>query len=287
MPYIDPHIHMVSRTTDDYERMALAGCVAVSEPAFWPGFDRASPQGFLDYFRQLTEFEPLRAAQFDIRHHCWLCINPKEAEDLALARDVIRLIPPLLDRPTVLGIGEVGLNKNSRNELTILEEQIDLAASARQLLLVHTPHLEDKLKGTRLILDAIRSDGRIEPHRVLIDHVEEHTVRMVLDRGHWAGMTLYPETKCTPQRAVDILEQFGTERLCVNSAGDWGPSDPLAVPRCQRELLRRGHRPDIVRRICFDNPRAFLSQSGKFAFAPHADAPPAADARTQDSSADA
>lgn len=267
MKYIDPHIHMVSRTTDDYERMALAGCVAVTEPAFWAGFDRSSPEGFLDYFRQLTTFEPARAARHNIRHHCWLCINPKESEDLTLAREVIGLIPRFLDAPTVLGIGEIGLNKNSRFELTVLEEQIALAARHNQLILVHTPHLEDKLKGTRLIMDALRRNGEISPARVLIDHVEEHTVGMVLDRGFWAGMTLYPDSKCTPQRAADIIETFGSERLWINSAGDWGCSDPLAVPRCRQEMLRRGHSPESVSRICFDNPLRFLSQSPRFSIA--------------------
>jgi predicted metal-dependent TIM-barrel fold hydrolase len=94
--YIDPHVHMVSRTTDDYQRMALAGCVAITEPAFWAGYDRSSPQGFFDYFRQLTDFEPKRAAQYGIRHHTWLCINPKEAEDPVFAREVIALIPQFL-----------------------------------------------------------------------------------------------------------------------------------------------------------------------------------------------
>lgn len=264
MRYIDPHIHMVSRTTDDYQRMALAGCVALTEPAFWAGYDRNSPQGFFDYFRLLTEQEPKRAAGFGIRHHCWLCINPKEAEDLTLAREVIALIPQFLDRPGVLGIGEIGLNKNSRNELTILEEQIALAARHDQMVLVHTPHLEDKRKGTRLIIDALRRSGAIRPERVLIDHVEEHTVRMVLDAGFWAAMTLYPDTKCTPQRAADIFETVGTERLCMNSAGDWGPSDPLAVPKALRELSRRGHGAAVLQRVGFENPRAFLSQNPKF-----------------------
>ncbi|MEM0983701.1 MAG: TatD family hydrolase [Planctomycetota bacterium] len=264
MRYIDPHIHMVSRTTDDYERMALAGCVAITEPAFWAGFDRSSPEGFRDYFRQLTEIEPKRAAAYGIRHHCWLCINPKEAEDPAFAREVIEIIPEFLDKPGVLGIGEIGLNKNSKNELEILEAQIDLAAKHDRLVLVHTPHLEDKLKGTKLILDAIRRDGRIDPGRVLIDHVEEHTVGIVLDGGFWAGMTLYPETKCTPQRAADIIEMVGTERIWINSAGDWGPSDPLSVPKCQREMLRRGHKLETVEQISFGNPRAFLSQSPAF-----------------------
>jgi predicted metal-dependent TIM-barrel fold hydrolase len=262
--YIDPHIHMVSRTTDDYARMALAGCVAITEPAFWAGYDRSSPQGFYDYFRQLTDTEPKRAANYGIKHHTWLCINPKEAEDPVFAREVIALIPQFLNKPNVLGIGEIGLNKNSRNELTILEEHIALADRMNQLILVHTPHLEDKLKGTKLIIDAIKRNGRISPGRVLIDHVEEHTVKIVLDAGFWAGMTLYPDTKCTPQRAADIIEQYGTERLWINSAGDWGHSDPLAVPKAQQEMRRRGHCEETIRTISFDNPRKFLGQSGKF-----------------------
>ena len=267
MRYIDPHIHMVSRTTDDYQHMAQAGCVAVTEPAFWAGFDRSSPEGFFDYFRQLTEVEPNRAAAYGIQHFSWICINPKEAEDPGFAREVISLIPQFLKEDNVLGVGEIGLNKNTKNELAILEEQIDLAAKHRQLILVHTPHLEDKLKGTRLILDVIKKHGGIDHGRVLIDHVEEHTVELALDAGFWAGMTLYPDSKCSPQRAVDIIEMYGVERLWINSAGDWGHSDPLAVPKCHMELRRRGHAAETVARISFENPVTFLSQCPKFRIA--------------------
>ena len=264
MSYIDPHIHMVSRTTDDYERMAQAGCVAITEPAFWAGFDRSSPQGFYDYFRQLTDSEPRRAAEYGISHFTWLAINPKEAEDPGFAKEVMALIPEFLDKPNVLGIGEIGLNKNSRNELEILELHIAMAADRDQLILIHTPHLEDKLKGTRLIMDAVRNNTAIDRGRVLIDHVEEHTIGPVLDQGFWAGMTLYPETKCTPQRAADIVEMYGTERLWINSAGDWGPSDPLAVPKARLEMKRRGHSAETIARISYDNPRSFLGQCPKF-----------------------
>src|SRR5208283_4055661 len=172
MRFIEPHAHMVSRTTDDYLSLAAAGCEAVCEPAFWAGFDRGSAAGFDDYFSQLTVHEPRRAAKFGLPHFTWLCLNPKEAEDLKLAAEVIELIPEFLDCPNVLGIGEIGLNRNSRNELKVFEQQVDLAARYRQLILVHTPHLEDKLKGTRLIIDALQSDRRIQPGRVIIDHVE-------------------------------------------------------------------------------------------------------------------
>jgi uncharacterized protein len=264
MKYIEPHAHMVSRTTDDYERMAIAGCEVVCEPAFWAGFDRRSVDGFHDYFCQLTEHEPKRAAKFGLKHLSWLCINSKEAEDVKLAEEVIALIPKFLDRPNVLGIGEIGLNKNSRNELRVLEMQVDLAARHKQLILVHTPHLEDKLKGTRLILDVLKSDQRIQPERVIIDHVEEHTVELVLNAGMWAGMTLYPETKCTPARAIDILETYGSEKIWMNSACDWGVSDPLAVPKTAREMKRRGHLAAAIEKIIFQNPKMFLGQSLHF-----------------------
>src|SRR3982750_2840340 len=174
MRYIEPHGHMVSRTTDDYQDMATAGCMAVCEPAFWAGFDRSSARGFYDYFRQLTDFEPKRAAKFGLQHYTWLCINPKESEDVKLADEVLAIIPEFMDRPNVLGIGEIGLNKNSRNEISVFEKHVDLALRLNQLILVHTPHLEDKLKGTRLIID-IFANQKINAARVLIDHVEEHT----------------------------------------------------------------------------------------------------------------
>lgn len=266
MYFIDPHVHMISRTTDDYERMARMGCVALSEPAFWAGFDRGSAAAFHDYFRQLTDFEPKRAAQSGIQHYTWLCINAKEAENVALSREVIKLIPEFLDMPNVLGIGEIGLNKNTLNESTIFEEQLDLALSRRELVLIHTPHLKDKYRGTRMIVDMLRSDQRTEPSRVLIDHVEEHTVALAKEHGFWCGMTLYPLTKCTPARALDIIEKYGDDRVCVNSAGDWGPSNPCAVPDFIVEMRRRGYPESKIRKIVYDNPLEFFRQAKNFKF---------------------
>ena len=255
---------MVSRTTDDYRALAQAGCVAVTEPAFWAGFDRRGPEAWADYFDQLTRHEPVRAAAFGIRHYCWLCINPKEAHDTAAARRVIDLIPPLLERPTVLGIGEIGLNRNTAAELEIFNAQLDLAADHNQLVLVHTPHLEDKRRGTRLILEALERHGRLDPARVLIDHVEEHTVGDVLARGFWAGLTLYPQTKATPDRAADMIERHGHDRLWANSACDWGEADALAVPRLRHTLRMRGHPPSLIDQVTLHNPATFLAQSGRF-----------------------
>lgn len=264
MEYVDLHAHMVSRTTDDYTQMALTGCVAVTEPAFWPGWDRSSADGFEDYFRQLTEFEPKRAGQYGIQHFTWLCLNPKEAEDRELTRQVLPRVAAYLDRPTVLGIGEIGLNRVTRNELATFRDHVELAIEHDQMIHIHTPHLEDKYKGTKVIVETLARDARIDPNRVMIDHAEEHTIDMILSNGFWTGLTLYPQTKVSPERAVDMIEMHGPERVCVASACDWGPSVPVAVPTFIMTMRRRGHAEGLIRQVVYDNPAAFLGQCSKF-----------------------
>lgn len=172
-----------------------------------------------------------------------------------------------LDRPTVLGIGEIGLNKNSRNELTIFREQLELAIRHKQLVLIHTPHLADKVKGTRLTLDLLK-ELNAPPERSWVDHVEEHTIREVLDAGYWAGLTLYPLTKMSPRRAVDILERYGIRRIMVNSSADWGPSNPFTLFECIMEFRRRNHTEQETLDTFHNNPAHFLGQNRKFDIRP-------------------
>src|SRR5258708_7213091 len=235
MKYIDLHAHMVSRTTDDYEQMALTGCVALTEPAFWAGFDHLSPVVFANYFNRLTSFEPTRAAKYGIQHYCWLCLNPKEGEDRELARHVLDLIPRFLDRPNVLGIGEIGVNRVTRNEIATFIDHVDLALRYNQLIHIHTPHLEDKYKGTKVIVDTLVDNRRIEPGRVMVDHAEEHTIGMILDRGFWRG-----------------------------GGWDGAPSRPTAIPHFVLEMRRRGHSDRLIHKVVYENPIEFLSQSPKF-----------------------
>ena len=188
----------------------------------------------------------------------------KRLKNVSLSREVIAMIPEFLECKNVLGIGEIGLNKNTRNEATIFMEHVDLAVKYKQQILIHTPHLEDKYQGTRMILDMLMDDSRIDRSRVLVDHVEEHTIEHVLENGFWAGMTLYPVSKCTPQRAADMIERYGPERLMANSAGDWGPSKPTAIPDLIMELKKRGHSKELIQRVVYENPMTFFSQSRPF-----------------------
>ncbi len=268
MKVIEPHIHMIARTTQDYERMARMHTVACCEPAFWAGYDRASAQAFYDYFKHISEFEPTRAAQYLIQHYCYVCINPKEAEDLELSREVISFLPEFLDKPTVLGVGEIGLNLNTRNEMTVFAEQAELAIERGLLMWIHTPHLKDKLKGTKMIVEYLNGHGSVDPEMVAFDHVEEHTIKMIRDGGYWASMTIYPVTKNSPGRVVDTVEMFGIDHMMVDASGDWGPSDPRTLHDAIFEMRRRGHKEENIETLFYNNPCYFLGQSGKFKFKP-------------------
>jgi len=239
MRIIDPHCHMYSRTVDDYENMVLCGIEALVEPSFWLGNDRQHAGSFYDYFNHISEWEPKnRAEKRGMKHFCTIGMNPKEAENIELAREVIKGMLPFLDRPTAVGIGEIGFNNITPNEEKILAEQLELAKKMDVPVIIHTPH-NNKLEGTLRTISLCKEIG-VTPERINIDHNTEETIQHTLDGGFYAGITMYPRTKCTPQRARDMVERFGSERILLNSACDWEISDPLTVPKAARLMLRTG-----------------------------------------------
>ncbi len=261
MKIFDPHCHMISRITDDYEKMAVAGVVAILEPSFWLGEPRKYAGTFYDYFDHITHFEVERAAQYGIRHFATIGVNPREANDLELAREVLKRLPEWFARPTVVGVGELGFDLSTDAEEEILRAQMELAFEAGLPVLIHTPH-RNKLEGTLRTIQVIK-DMKLDPERILIDHNTEETIQACRDEGFWCGHTVYPVTKLSPERATRIFEEHGTERMLVNSSCDWGPSDPLSVPRTSLEMRKRGFSAADVQKVVWENPVKFYSKSGK------------------------
>ena len=181
MRFIDPHIHMSARTTDDYERMAAAGIVAIIEPAFWLGQPRTQVGSYIDYMSSLVGWERFRAAQFGIRHYCTIGLNSKEANNEGLAEQVLEVLPRYLMKEGVVAVGEIGYDDQTPVEDKYYRAQISLAKEFDMLVQVHTPHRDKKSGTTRSMVVAIEMG--MDPERVVIDHNNEETVQEVLDRG--------------------------------------------------------------------------------------------------------
>jgi predicted metal-dependent TIM-barrel fold hydrolase len=257
----DPHIHMTSRTTADYEAMAAAGIRVVLEPAFWLGQPRTHVGTFEDYFSSLVGWERFRAGQFGIHHVCTMGLNPKEANDPRVAPGVIELLPRYLEKEGVVAIGEIGYDDMTPAEEKYFALQIELARKHDLPILIHTPH-RDKKRGTERSIALVR-EQRFPEDKVLVDHNTEETLPLVLDTGCWAGHSIYPHTKMDEDRMVKLVQTYGAERIIVNSAADWGVSDPLKVPKTAARMREAGIAEATIDKIVWHNPVAFFAQSGR------------------------
>ncbi|MFB0840580.1 TatD family hydrolase [Paenibacillus oleatilyticus] len=260
MKFFDPHIHCYSRTTDDYERMSLSGVQAVVEPSFWLGSERRYPESYFDYFRHILEFEPKRAKEYGIDHFSCVAMNPKEANNLELAHRVIDGLQEYYRHERCLAVGEVGFDLITDAEEEIMRRQLLMAKEMNMLVMVHTPH-RNKREGTERTIQVLK-EVNLDPDQVLIDHNNLETIDLSIAYGGWSGMTIYP-TKVSPEIAIEIFDRYGTERMMINSAADWGPANPLSIVKTALEMRKKEYGEDVIQQLVWDNPIRFYSQSGK------------------------
>lgn len=261
MKFFDPHVHMISRTTDDYQAMADAGVVALIEPAFWLGQPRTGLASFRDYYSSLVGWERFRSSQFGIKHYCTIGLNSREANNESLAEEVMELLPLFIYKEGVVGIGEIGFDDQTAAEEKYYRLQLELAKEAGLPVQIHTPH-RDKKKGTLRSMEIALEHG-LDPHMVIVDHNNEETIKDVLDRGFWAAFTIYPFTKMGNERMVEVAKQYGPERIMINSAADWGISDPLAVPKTAALMKLSGLSNEDIELITYRNAITAFGQSGQ------------------------
>ncbi len=259
--FIDPHIHMTARTTDDYQAMAKAGIVAVIEPAFWLGQPRTSADTYKDYLSSLVGWERFRASQFGIKHYCTIGLNSKEANNETLAEAVMEILPLYACKEGVVAIGEIGYDDMTPAEDKYFRLQLELAKELDLPVMIHTPH-RDKKSGTSRSMDVCLEHG-LQPEQVIVDHNNEETAKEVLDRGFWAGFTIYPHTKMGNERMVEVVRTYGCDRIIVDSSADWGVSDPLAVPKTAQLMALRGIPEDHIKAVCYQNALTAYGQSGQ------------------------
>jgi predicted metal-dependent TIM-barrel fold hydrolase len=270
--FIDTHAHMIARTTDDYQAMARAGVVAVIEPAFWLGQPRTNVGSYVDYLSTIIGFERFRAGQFGVRHYCCVGLNPKEANNQALAEAVLEILPHFATKEGVVAIGELGYDEQTELEDKYLRAQIELAREVELPIMIHTPH-RDKKRGTLRTMDVLKEHS-FDPAHCVVDHNNEETVQAVLDRGYFAGFSIYPQTKMSNERMTEIVRQYGAERIIVDSACDWGVSDPLAVPKTAALMAERGIDAATIHQVTYTNALAVYGLSGSMKEADWLDPPP-------------
>ncbi|HET6716581.1 MAG TPA: TatD family hydrolase [Nitrososphaeraceae archaeon] len=266
--FFDPHIHMYSRTTDDYESMSKAGIEVIVQPSFWLGSPRTSVGTFEDYWEHMISFETQRSKEYGIDHYVCLSVNPKESTVRPLALDALEAMSKYIDRERVVAIGEIGYNVINELEDELFQLQLDIAVDKKMLTMIHLPHVNKK-DGIERTISVLKNKNLMDmTNKILIDHNTEETIEKTLELGCWAGLTVYPITKLSPSRAIDIIEKNGLDKIMINSSADWGVSDPLSVPLVAEEMKKRGFGMNDIEKVTFYNAFEFFKQSAKFQWRP-------------------
>lgn len=273
----DPHIHMYSRTTDDYDAMSKAGIEVIVQPSFWLGSPRRHVGTFEDYWEHMITFETKRAKEFGIEHFVCISVNPKEAIERPLALDAVdaMLKKGFLDRERAVAVGELGYNLINDLEEEVFVKQMDIAAQKDMLMTIHLPH-KNKQEGMKRIekillnnKDENKGGSKYKREKILVDHNVEETIEKTLELGMWAGLSVYPVTKLSPERAMKIIKKHGTERIMIHSAADWGISDPLSVPLVARDMRKSGEFSiNDIEKVTFYNAYEYYKQSDRFKWKP-------------------
>jgi predicted metal-dependent TIM-barrel fold hydrolase len=171
------------------------------------------------------------------------------------------ILPSFAGKEGVVAIGEIGYDDQTSLEDRYFRQQIELAKELDLPIMIHTPH-RDKKRGTTRTMDVLEEHD-FDPGRCVIDHNNEETVREVLDRGYWTAFSIYPGTKMGNARMTELVRDYGAERVIVDSACDWGISDPIAVPKTALMMIERGIAADVVRRVCYENALAVYCLNGE------------------------
>lgn len=225
----------------------------------------------------MITFETKRAKEFGIEHFVCISVNPKEAIERPLALDAVdaMLKKGFLDRERTVAVGELGYNLINDLEEEVFVKQIDIAAQKDMLMTIHLPH-KNKQEGMKRIekillnnKDENKGGSKYKREKILVDHNVEETIEKTLELGMWAGLSVYPVTKLSPERAMKIIKKHGTERIMIHSAADWGISDPLSVPLVARDMRKSGEFSiNDIEKVTFYNAYEYYKQSDRFNWKP-------------------
>ncbi|MES2287067.1 MAG: TatD family hydrolase [Bacteroidota bacterium] len=260
MTFFDPYIHMDSLSPKDYQKMTAAGVVAIIEPSFRLEQSLTGSVEFNDPKGGLGRWERFRSSQFGIRHYCTVGLNSKDANNEKLAEHVMSVLPLYLRKEGVVGVGDIGFEDQTKAEEKYFRLQLELAKKNKMPIQIRTPHRNKKI-ATQRSMDICNEHG-IDSFMVIIDHNNEETIKSVIDKGFWASFTINSSAKTGNERIVELIQQYGSEKMMVNS-NHHGISDSMAVPKTAALMKMNGISDKDIKKVTYQNAIDAFGQSGQ------------------------
>ena len=250
---IDTHIHSDTRPYEDFEKMALSldGVITLAHDPLKP----YTMDVLRAHFDRLIEDEIERGKKNGLKVFLCLGIHPR-----MIPPDVnYNMLKEYLNNENVVGVGEIGLEKGSKEEIEVFERQLLIAQELNLPAVVHTPR-RNKKEITKTILEIIASLGlkKEMERKIVIEHCNKETVPMVYDTEMYIGLTVQPG-KLAPGEAVEIVKEYGGDRFLLNSDSSSAPSDILAVPRTVLKMKIEGIEEEIIKKVSHVNAKELFN----------------------------
>jgi len=249
---IDTHIHADTRSSEDFEKMFLAGIDTAISCCYYP-YKIANESVLINHMMRILNFDMERCGKYGLNIKVALGIHPTNS--LKPNNKIFETLKQLIDKEKIIAIGEIGLEDLTNDEIDIFKKQLNLAEETKTKVIIHTPR-KNKLKVVKEIKSIVLES--INPKLVVIDHINQEVIGELLDENFMIGLTVQPQ-KMDVEEALAILTSYGFDDFLLNSDISNKPSDPLSVPRTIRTMEKLGFKKNNINKIAFANAKKFFN----------------------------
>lgn len=248
---IDTHMHADSRSSEDFEKMYLAGIKTAITCSYYP-YRIEHEIILLNHLNRILEYDTKRASEYGLDLKVALGIHPTNT--IKNPEPIYENLYRWIENNQIVAIGEIGLEDLTDAEIATFKKQLDIASETNSKVIIHTPR-KNKKEVLKEILDILPQ--HLDEKQAVIDHINLEVVGDAIDTDCMLGLTVQPQ-KMNKSEAISILDEYGFDRFLLNSDISNKPSDPLSVAKTIRELERLGHDAGDIEKISHKNAQEFF-----------------------------
>ncbi|MCA9565011.1 MAG: TatD family hydrolase, partial [Myxococcales bacterium] len=253
--FFDAHIRSLVLDEARLENLRYFNVKRVLTTAYSPG-DVDTAEQLLSYFENLLTNELHRLRTAGLEAYLAIGVHP-DAVPRRTHYELWNELPVLLKERSVVALGELALTESQTSEV-ILSKQLEIAEQVDKPVVICFDGNE-RVRQVKRVL-SLAAEVNFPPDRMLLNHIDFTSLRVAMEAGAWAGVTVNPLDLSAPE-ACELVRRYGEDALkhvIFNSGARSGVGDVLALPKAALELSSAGFSPAHVRRLTWGNANRFF-----------------------------
>ncbi|MBO8137446.1 MAG: TatD family hydrolase [Desulfotomaculum sp.] len=228
---------------DGLKAMAEGGIVKAVSCAVLVGAKHA--ESYFDHFRQNYNFYRQWAGKEGVELYTAVGVHPAGIPDDWTK--VIDKLPEFLAEPSVVALGEVGMNNDNQLERDVLKAQMEVAKACNKPLIIHTPN-QNRQAFVDLYFEMAQKVG-ISPQLLVIDHAMLDIIDQINEFGAVPGITIRKQ-HVLPEELLENLDRYASGMLNCDYSNIF-QNDPTGVIKAAKYLQEQNVDPQIIENLTY------------------------------------